>query len=299
MKIFAMFPGQGAQYVGMGQNIIREFPAVKKIFDEASTAIGFNLSELCITGPAEKLQLTENTQPAILTVSIAMFEIFKNECDITGFAGHSLGEYSALVASGRLKFVDAVKLVSARGKFMQDAVPIGIGAMSAVLNPDVVKIKNICNEFTTETESVEIVNYNTPQQFVIAGHKTAVEKAEAKLRAERMKCIKLPVSAPFHSRLMNSAREQMTPLIEACSFQAVDSVFISNVNAEVSNVYEKGNLIKQIDSPVLWSQSIINATQAGFEKFIEVGPGKVLQGLFKKIISDDRFHCESRDSQLT
>ena len=296
MKIFAMFPGQGSQYVGMGEGIYKQTPAAKRIFDEASATLDFDVAKLCFEGPADRLQLTENTQPAILTVSIAMYEILKQECEISGFAGHSLGEYSALVASGRLKFADAVKLVHARGKFMQNAVPVGIGAMSAVLNPDVERIQKICAEETNALYSVEIVNYNTPQQFVIAGHQVAVEKVEQKLRAEKIKCVKLPVSAPFHSRLMTKARDDMKPFIDATEFIIADSEIIPNINATLTKNYEKGFLIQQIDSPVLWSQTMLQAAEAGFVKFTEVGPGKVLQGLFKKNISDASLFCGGCDS---
>ena len=283
--------------MGMGQNILKQNPSVKKIFAEASEAIGSDIEKLCFEGPQEQLQLTENTQPTILTVSIAMYEIMRNQCEFSGFAGHSLGEYSALVASGRLKFFDAVKLVHARGKFMQSAVPVGVGAMSAVLCSDVEKIKAVCLQCTTDSESVEIVNFNTPQQFVIAGHLSAVEKVEQQLRSERIKSVRLPVSAPFHSRLMKNARLQMQPLIEATSFTSQTSTIIPNINAELITNYDKRFLTQQIDSPVLWTQTITHAVEAGFKKFVEVGPGKVLQGLFKKNVQDESLIVEGVDLQ--
>ena len=286
-NVLAMFPGQGSQHVGMGKDLLDQFPQSKIVFEEASDATKVDIKKLCLEGPDDALALTANTQPCILTVSVAIWRTLVAETGIapTAFAGHSLGEYSAVVAAGRLPFARAAFLVRRRGEAMQDAVPPGVGAMAAVINPDIPALTQWCKDLTDSKRSVEIVNYNSPQQVVIAGHKSAVDDLCAKLEAAGTRFVVLNVSAPFHSRLMEKARTAMTPLLQDSPFSANNNRIIPNLSGDVTSSYTSEFLIKQIDSPVLWTQSMTAAEGIGCNTYLEVGPGKVLAGLAKRCLT--------------
>lgn len=288
-KLAYIFPGQGSQHAGMGLDLANNLPAARAVFEEADQALGFPLSQLCFNGPEEDLQLTANTQPAILTTSIAAFRALDESRITPDFvAGHSLGEYSALVAAGSLRLGDAVRLVRLRGQQMQEAVPVGIGAMAAILGIDAEKVSEAC-QAAAQDQVCAPANYNTPSQIVIAGHKEAVERAmeECKARGAR-RAMLLKVSAPFHSALMMPAQEKMTgPLISA-SFEAPSFPIVNNVDAAVvhDGARSREALIRQISGPVRWTDSILKMFDAGVSTFVEVGPGKVLSGLVKTIAKD-------------
>lgn len=286
-QFLAMFPGQGSQFVGMGRQLLTEFPKTKLVFEEAEDAIKVAVKSLCLDGPEDELKLTANTQPCILTVSYAIWTVLRDEVGLQPhlFAGHSLGEYSAVVAAGKMDFARAVLLVRRRGEAMQAAVPVGVGAMAAVLNMPADKLQIICAGVTKDGCSCEVVNYNSPQQLVIAGHKQAVEEAAQKAEAEGGKAVMLPVSAPFHSRLMRKAREQMEPLLKDTKFHDTPMRVIANLTGEVAEAYGADMLIQQIDSPVRWTQSLQTAEQQGCDALVEVGPGKVLFGLARRSVA--------------
>lgn len=294
---FAMFPGQGSQYVGMGKQLLDEFPYTVRLFEEAEDASKISLRRLCLEGPEDQLKLTAITQPTIVAVSVATWHVLVQEkgfkADI--FAGHSLGEYSALVAAGRLAFPRAIELVRARGIAMQKAVPEGTGAMSAVLSCEASKLEAFCKEASTRDHSVEVVNYNSPQQIVVAGSVAAVIKLEEALKAASVKFIRLPVSAPFHSSMMEPARAEMTPLLKATRFLQNTNPVIPNYSAELVHEYGADYLIQQIDNPVKWTQTIEKAGFAGMNRFVEVGPGKVLTGLAKRILPKGDWRIEGTD----
>jgi [acyl-carrier-protein] S-malonyltransferase len=279
-KIAFVFPGQGSQSVGMGLGAFRDTSAGKAAFEAADAALGEPLSKLVFEGPEDQLQLTANSQPAILTTSVALLRGFGERCDVA--AGHSLGEYSAHVAAGTLDFEAAVKLVRKRGQYMQEAVPVGQGAMAAVLGGELAEIERAC----AETEGVvEPVNYNCPGQLVIAGASAAVAAASERIKAAGAKVRALPVSAPFHSSLMRPAEERFRVDLEAASFADpqfpvfvnVDAIAVSSANAA------RDALIRQVSRPVRWSQSVEQMLQAGVVLFVEIGPGKVLGGMIKRI----------------
>lgn len=297
VKVLAMFPGQGSQYVGMGRQLLDEFPYTAKVFEEAEDAAKTSIRRLCLEGPEEQLKLTANTQPCIVTVSVATWNVLLQETGFKAdlFAGHSLGEYSALVASGRITFGRAIELVRNRGLAMQKAVPEGVGAMSAVLSCEPKKLETYCAEVTTPKDPVEVVNYNSPQQLVVAGSAVAVASLEEKLKADGVKFIRLPVSAPFHSRMMAPARQEMTPLLQETKFTQTDHAVIPNLNAEITKQYGADYLIQQIDSPVKWIQTIEKAQFAGVSRFVEVGPGRVLMGLAKRILPKGEWLLETTD----
>lgn len=297
LKTLAMFPGQGSQYVGMGKQLLDEFPYTTRIFEEAEDAAKTSIRRLCLEGPEEQLKLTANTQPCIVTISIATWLVLTQEKGFEAqmFAGHSLGEFSALVAAGRLEFSSAIKLVRARGLAMQKAVPEGAGAMSAVLSCEAPRLEAFCANVSTAADTVEVVNYNSPQQLVVAGSAVAVAKLEEVLKVESVKFIRLPVSAPFHSRMMAPARAEMTPLLSRTSFKQNASAIIPNLSAEITSEYGADYLIQQIDSPVKWTQTITQANMAGINHFVEVGPGKVLAGLAKRILPKGEWRIEGTD----
>jgi [acyl-carrier-protein] S-malonyltransferase len=287
MKSIAfIFPGQGSQYVGMGKELYENFSVAKQIFEEANDALRQSISGLCFKGPEEALKLTENTQPAVLTTSIAALKVLQAEKGlIPSFtAGHSLGEYSALVASGVLTFSEAVKIVRLRGKFMQEAVPVGEGAMAAVLGMEREQIEKICEEVSTG-EILTPANFNCPGQIVIAGHAKAVERAIEKIKQEGKKAVLLPVSAPFHSPLMKPASERLEKALEEISVTDLKVPVVTNVEAEVNTSKErvKGLLVAQVSSPVRWEESMRKMIEKGIERVLEIGPGKVLSGLMKRI----------------
>lgn len=282
-----VFPGQGSQYPGMGKELAENFTIARETFAEADDALGFGISRLCFEGPEEDLKLTTNTQPAILTTSIAALRVLQNETGLAplAVAGHSLGEYSALVAAGALSFADAVRTVRLRGSYMQEAVPVGIGAMAAMLGIDVEILQEICLE-ASQGEVVAPANFNSPGQIVIAGHATAVARAIdlAKARGFR-KTMLLPVSAPFHCSLMEPAGRRLQDTLAALQISPLTFPVISNVealpNSDAVRVAEL--LVRQVSAAVRWEESILKMVEMGAETFVEVGPGKVLSGLVKRI----------------
>lgn len=282
-----IFPGQGSQYAGMGKNLADNFKIAKDTFAEADDALGFHLSALCFNGPEDDLKLTMNTQPAILATSIATLRVVQSETDITAdfLAGHSLGEFSALVASGTLNFTDALRTVRFRGKFMQEAVPVGIGAMAAILSVEEDVLAEICRE-AAQGEVVSPANFNSPGQIVIAGHATAVNRAIelAKSRGFR-KAMLLPVSAPFHSALMVPAGERLAEVLQQVHLSDMKTPVVTNVEAtqNLDSTRVRELLVAQVSAPVKWDSSIREMIRLGVTSFLEIGPGKVLSGLVKRI----------------
>ncbi len=286
LKIACIFPGQGSQYIGMGKEIAEKYKIAMDIFDRADEKLGINLKKLIFNGIEEELKKTENTQPSILTASIALLEVLKlNGVKPQITAGLSLGEYSALVASNAINFEDAVEVVKKRGMFMQDAVPEGEGSMAAIIGlmkDEVVE----CLKMASGYGIVEPVNFNCPKQVVIAGQTKAVEKASLFLKEKgARKIIKLPVSAPFHSSMLKGAGEKLSEELDKVVFNDMDIPVISNVHAQIiKNKYEiKKLLTDQVSSSVLWEDCITNMIKLGVDSFIEVGPGKTLSAFVKKI----------------
>jgi len=295
-----IFPGQGSQYVGMGKELFENFSVAKQIFQEAEDTLHFSVSALCFKGPEEALKLTENTQPAILTTSIGALKVLEAEKGMTPqfVAGHSLGEYSALVASGALTFSEAVKTVRLRGKFMQEAVPVGEGAMAAVLGMERDQIEKLCEEISSG-EVLAPANFNCPGQIVIAGHSKAVERAIDRVKQEGKKAVLLPVSAPFHSPLMKPAGERLEKALEQISVSDLKIPVVTNVEAEVNTSKDrvKGLLVAQVSSPVRWEESMRKMIGKGVEQVLEIGPGKVLSGLMKRI--DNRIETRNLEDLQT
>jgi [acyl-carrier-protein] S-malonyltransferase len=285
-NIAFLFPGQGSQAVGMGKELAEKYPAARATFDEADEALGYKLSQLCFEGPEEQLRLTEITQPAILTASVAAFRVLAEKGLRPGFvAGHSLGEYSAYVAAGTISFSDAVRTVRNRGKYMQEAVPVGVGAMAAILGMDLEKVTGVCND-AAQGEVCEPANINSAEQIVISGHKAAVERA-AKLASERgaKRAVLLQVSAPFHCSLMKPAQDRLAADLSALTFQKPAVPVVCNVDAEFIIDGERGRdaLVRQVTGAVKWEQSIRLLIAQGVQTLVEVGPGKVLCGLMRQI----------------
>jgi [acyl-carrier-protein] S-malonyltransferase len=279
-----MFPGQGSQFVGMGRELLSEFPSAKVAFEEAEDSAKINIRKLCLDGPEEELKLTANTQPCILTMSVAVWRVLVAEVGIAPiyFAGHSLGEYSAVVAAGKMTLGRAAFLVRKRGEAMQAAVPQGIGAMAAVMNMPAQELIAACAAISKPGSVVEVVNFNSSQQLVTAGHKTAVDALCAKLETAGIRYVPLPVSAPFHSSLMKPARDAMAPLLEETKVENTPGQVIANLTGKVAHPYETALLIQQINSAVLWTQTLATAVEVGCETYVEVGPGKVLFGLARR-----------------
>lgn len=279
-KVAFVFPGQGSQKVGMGLDAYEASDAARAVFEEADAALGEPLSRLCFEGPEEDLKLTANTQPAVLATSVALLRALGARFDVV--AGHSLGEYSAHVAAGTLGLADALRLVRKRGQYMQDAVPYGEGAMAAVLKADRAMVERICAEVPG---LVELVNYNSPQQIVIAGQTAAVSEAGTKLKAAGARASTLPVSAPFHSSLMEPAEARLAEDIAALEFSDPVAPVYVNVDAEpvTDAAAAKQALIRQVSRPVLWEQSVRRMIDDGVSLFVEVGPGRVLSGLLARI----------------
>jgi [acyl-carrier-protein] S-malonyltransferase len=283
-----LFPGQGSQSVGMGKELAAMYPVAQEAFDEADAALGYKLSQVCWEGPEDKLKLTEITQPAILTVSVAAYRVLESMGYAPRFvAGHSLGEYSAHVAAGTLAFNDAVTTVRNRGKYMQEAVPVGEGAMAAILALPLAILEEICAESAqNEAECCRPANINSDGQVVISGSKSAVERA-AELAKQRgaKRAVMLPVSAPFHCELMRPAQDRLAADLKTITFHPMEIPLVTNVDAALIQSPEQSRdaLIRQVTGAVRWEQSMRLLIAQGVETFIEVGPGKVLSGLMRQI----------------
>lgn len=289
-RALAMFPGQGSQSVGMAKELLEQFPSTRLLFEEAEDATHLPIRQLCNEGPEEKLQLTANQQPCILTVSVAMYQVLQKEANFQAqiFAGHSLGEYSALVASEKLTLWDAVLLVKLRGEAMQEAVPEGKGAMAAVLNGEERKLVEICRTVTEDSNgTVEVVNFNSPTQQIISGSKKEVQQVIDLLAAEKIRAKLLPVSAPFHSSLMTPAKDKMAPLLTDVSLKDSPLPVIANLTGSIEQAYKIELLIEQIDHPVLWTKTMETALDNKCNFFVEVGPGAVLSGLARRWLPSD------------
>jgi [acyl-carrier-protein] S-malonyltransferase len=286
MKIAFIFPGQGSQFPGMGQTLAAQFAVARETFEQADASLGFPLSKLCFEGPADALQLTENTQPALLTVSIAAFRVLAGQGMMADLvAGHSLGEYSALVAAGSLDFADAVRLVRTRGQYMQKAVPAGVGAMAALLKLPDGKLEGVLAE-AAQGEVVSPANLNSPDQIVIAGHAAAVARAAELAKAAGAKrAVILPVSAPFHCSLMKPAQDRLKADLDAVTFRDLVTPLVNNWQARVirSGADAREGLYQQVPNPVRWSESIGVLAAEGVSRFVEVGAGGVLTGLLRNI----------------
>ncbi|MFZ5596199.1 MAG: ACP S-malonyltransferase [Bacillota bacterium] len=282
-----VFPGQGSQQVGMGRDIYDGYAAAKDVFDRAGAVLGIDMASLCFDGPVEELTKTVNAQPAILTVSVALLALLgKAGIRPDVVAGHSLGEYSALVAAGSVDFEDAVRLVRLRGQYMQEAVPLGEGGMVAVIGMETDEVVEICKGLSGPGAVVEAVNLNCPGQVVIAGDNGSLARASAVLKEKgARRCLPLPVSAPFHSSLMRPAGDRLAADMAAVNFRQPEVPVVSNVTAGYHQGGEdiKKLLVKQVSSPVRWEESVRRMVEDGVDTFVEVGPGKVLAGLIKKI----------------
>ena len=286
-----IFPGQGSQAPGMGKNLAEQFAVARQVFEEADDALGFSISRLCFEGPAEELQLTENTQPAILTTSVAAYRAAReNGLDAPAFvAGHSLGEYSALVAAGVLELRDAVKTVRARGQYMQQAVPVGTGAMAAVIGGELRAIEDACEQARSE-QVCAVANSNSPNQVVIAGNAEAVDRAIELLKGVAKRVIKLNVSAPFHCALMTPAQEKLAAHLERLTFSEPRMPVITNVDAKITTAPDelRDALLRQVSAPVRWLESMQLLLGKNMDTVIEIGPGKVLSGLMRQTNRDVR-----------
>jgi len=301
MSVAYIFPGQGSQYPGMGRNLVENFPIAQRIFEEADEALQFSISELCFHGSVDDLQLTENTQPAILAVSAAVLRTMESE----GFprpdfvAGHSLGEYSALLTAGALTLSDAIRTVRSRGRYMQEAVPVGTGAMAAVVGVPLNEIEAACAE-ASQGEICAPANINSQTQVVIAGNTDAVDRASELLKSRgARRVLKLNVSAPFHCALMIPAQERLAVDLEAARFDDLQVPLVTNVDAAVVGkaALARDSLIRQVSSPVRWLESVELLIKEGVDTFVEVGPGKVLTGLMRQISRDVRcFNVEDSAS---
>ena len=295
MKIALLFPGQGAQKPGMGADLAQAFPAARQVFEEADEALGFPLSRLCFEGPDEELRLTANTQPATLATSMAALRAFVSEMGLTPevAAGHSLGEYSALVAAGALSLPEALRAVRARGQLMQEACPAGQGTMAALIGLDSDTVEKLCREASCNGSMVVPANLNAPGQIVVSGHAEAVRRAlEAAKAAGAGASMELKVSAPFHSPLMEPARQGMEPVLEALELRPLNFAVIANVTAELNRGTDqiKPLLLEQIVSPVRWEESMKQLPELGIEDAIEFGTGRVLMGLMRRINRSIKVH---------
>lgn len=291
-KIAYVFPGQGSQYVGMGRELAQEYEQAREIYRLADETLGYELSRLCFEGPEEELKLTYHTQPAILTTSIALYEVFKEQAPRPDYvAGHSLGEYSALVAAGAMTFRDAVYTVRKRGEYMDDAVPAGQGAMSAVLGGDRETIAKICEQVTLAGQTVQMANMNAPGQIVISGSKEGVDQASQQLKeAGIRRIIPLSVSGPFHSELMKPAASKLAHVLSEVKLSTANIPVVVNTEARPFMLAEdlEQALVEQVFSPVLWQESVEWLLEQGVDIFVEIGPGQVLSGLVKKIVKEKK-----------
>jgi [acyl-carrier-protein] S-malonyltransferase len=284
MKKALIFPGQGAQYPGMGRELFENHSEAREVFEEADRTLGFSVSSLCFNGPEEELKITENTQPAILTVSIAAYRVLEAKgLRYDMLAGHSLGEYSALVAAGALKFSDAVALVRRRGRYMQEAVPAGVGAMAALLGIELSTVLSVC-ERAAQGQVVAPANLNSQTQIVIAGHQEAVERAVTLAKESGAKrAVMLQVSAPFHCSLLKPAEDRLGPELDSCTFCDPRCPVVTNVDAKpVTRADDARDALKrQVSRPVRWQESLQGMLNEGVNTFVEIGPGKVLSGLVR------------------
>lgn len=298
MSLALLFPGQGSQYVGMGKKWLEKYPYLKDYYKRANDALGFSIEELCFNGPEEKLVKTEFTQPAILLTSIVMLEVLKRELNLefSFVAGHSLGEYSALVAAGAISLEDALKIVNLRGQLMQKAVPVGVGKMAALRKCPESLLNEKIKVVTEKGEVVAAANFNSDSQIVVSGSKAGVDLLLEELKEDKIKAIPLNVSAPFHSPLMTSIVDEFKNALEKLNIGDLKVPYVANVDAK--NYSDKSviveNLAKQIPGSVMWKQTINNLKALGVEKAIEVGPGRVLTGLCMKI--NDSFPCLTMDT---
>ncbi|MEJ2470285.1 MAG: ACP S-malonyltransferase [Desulfuromonadales bacterium] len=290
MMIAFLFPGQGSQFAGMGKDLADNFPIARQVFEEANDALGFDLASICYNGPEDELKLTANTQPAILTMSLAALRVLEAESGLKAdlAAGHSLGEYSALVCAGAIRFADAVCTVRQRGIFMQEAVPVGTGAMAAILGLDLPVLEAVCRE-AAAGQVVSPANFNSPGQVVIAGHAEAVSRAiELAKQKGAKRALPLPVSAPFHCALMIPAGERLAAVLSDVAFSEMALPVVSNVeaapNQDASRLREL--LVKQVSAPVRWEETITCMANLGVDRYVEIGPGKVLSGLVKRMVKD-------------
>jgi len=285
-KLAFLFPGQASQYPGMGRELAANHPAARSVFDEADKALGFSVSDLCFNGSEEELKLTANTQPAILTASVATYRVLaENGVQPAFVAGHSLGEFSALVAVGGLEFADAVRLVRRRGEYMQSAVPEGVGAMAAILGLAPAQVAGICRQ-AADGQVVAPANLNSPEQTVISGHAEAVKRAvELASAGGAKRAVMLPVSAPFHSSLMQPAAVRLEVDLRATAFHTLRVPLVNNADAEITTSGDEAReaLVRQVTLPVRWEESIRELIDQGVNTFVEVGPGRVLTGLLRQI----------------
>lgn len=287
-KIAFVFPGQGSQNVGMGKDLFEAYPAAKAVYEEANQALGFPLSSLCFEGPEDQLTLTTNTQPAILTTSIAALRVLQEQValEVAYVAGHSLGEYSALVCAGAMPFADAVRTVRKRGEFMQEAVPVGTGTMAAIIGLDQENVEGLCARVNREEHLVTLANINSPGQYVISGHVAAVNEVIELAKAQGAKrALPLAVSAPFHSPLMCPAAERLEEVLQQVPFQDLQIPLMNNAEASLitSGAEARASLVRQMYKSVEWEQSVRNLLEQGVATFVEIGPGKVLSGLLRRI----------------
>jgi [acyl-carrier-protein] S-malonyltransferase len=285
-KVAFMFPGQASQYPGMGKELAEKYPAARAVFDEADKALGFSISKMCFEGTEDELKLTANTQPAILTVSVAAFRVLEEKGIAPDYvAGHSLGEYSALVAVGSLKFVDAVKLVRKRGMYMQESVAAGQGAMAAIMGLSPAVVQDACRR-AAAGEVCGAANLNSPEQTVISGSAGAVKRAvEIASQSGAKRAVILPVSAPFHSALMMPAQEKLEKDLQTTAFADLQLPLVTNVDADTIRTGEeaRGALVRQVSMTVRWEESMRMLLDEGVNTFVEVGPGRVLTGLMRQI----------------
>jgi len=285
-KLAFLFPGQASQYPGMGKELADNHPVARSVFAEADAALGFSISDLCFNGSEDALKLTVNTQPAILTVSVAAYRVLADQGVQPDFvAGHSLGEFSALVAAGALEFSDAVRLVRRRGEYMQSAVPEGVGAMAAILGLAPAQVAGICRQ-AADGQIVTPANLNSPEQTVISGHAEAVKRAvELASAGGAKRAVMLPVSAPFHSALMQPAAQRLEADLNATAFHALRVPLVNNADAELTTSGDEARegLVRQVTLPVRWEESVRELVDQGVNTFVEVGPGRVLTGLLRQI----------------
>ncbi|HMD43700.1 MAG TPA: ACP S-malonyltransferase [Candidatus Acidoferrum sp.] len=285
-KVAFVFPGQASQYSGMGKDLADKYPEARAVFDEADKVLGFSISKICFEGAEDELKLTANTQPAILTVSVAAVRVLEQKGISPDYvAGHSLGEYSALVAAGALKFADAVQLVRKRGTYMQEAVPAGQGAMAAILGLSPAVVQDACKR-AAEGEVCSAANLNSPEQTVISGHANAVKRAvEIASQSGAKRAVVLPVSAPFHSALMMAAQEKLEKDLQAVQFSELQIPLVTNVDADSIRKGDEARqaLVRQVSMPVRWEESMRMLLDEGVRTFVEVGPGRVLTGIMRQI----------------